>query len=47
MFYKDSLVDDSDKDATKYTAYPKEATFSYLIYPWHRSGSLNNDTNRP
>ena len=47
MFYKDSLVDDSDKDATKYTAYPKEVTFSYLIYPWHRSGSLNNDTNRP
>lgn len=47
MFYRDAIVDDSDKSATKYQAYPKDATYSYFVYPWHRSGSLNNDTNRP
>ena len=44
MFYKDSMVDD---DGDKYTAYPKDDVYSFMIYPWHRSGSLNNDTNRP
>lgn len=47
MFYRDSLVDDSDGNATNYKAYPKDSTYSFMIYPWHRSGSLNNDTNRP
>lgn len=47
MFYRDAIVDDSDKNATKYNAYPKDATYSFMVYPWHRSGSLNNDTNRP
>lgn len=47
MFYRDSLVDDSDKNASNYVEYPKGKIYSYMVYPWHRSGSLNNDTNRP
>lgn len=26
--------------------YSTEGSYDYLIYPWHRSGSLNNDENR-
>lgn len=47
MFYKDSLVDDSDKNSSKYVEYPKGKVLGFMVYPWHRSGSLNNDTNRP
>lgn len=47
LFYKDYLVDDS-KNADRYEAWPKESyEYSYMIYPWHRSGSLNNDAVRP
>lgn len=47
MFYKDSLVNDSDSNTSKYVEYPKGKAFGFMVYPWHRSGSLNNDTNRP
>lgn len=47
MFYRDSIIDDLDDNASQYIVYPKDRTFSYMVYPWHRSGSLNNDTNRP
>lgn len=47
LFYKDYLVDDS-KNADRYEAWPREEyEYSYMIYPWHRSGSLNNDAARP
>jgi hypothetical protein len=49
MFYKSHLINDS-KNATEYYAYnAKNADWelNWLIYPWHRSGSLNNDTVRP
>lgn len=47
LFYKDYLVDDS-KNADRYEAYPKEEyEYSFMVYPWHRSGSLNNDIVRP
>lgn len=47
LFYKDYLVDE-DGDGEKYEPYSKQDyEFSFLIYPWHRSGSLNNDSIRP
>lgn len=47
LFYKDYLVDE-DKNGEKYEAFTgQDYEFSFLIYPWHRSGSLNNDTIRP
>ena len=49
MFYKSHLIDDS-KNASEYYAYEaKNADWelNWLIYPWHRSGSLNNDMVRP
>lgn len=47
LFYKDYLVDE-DGDGEKYEAFTgQDYEFSFLIYPWHRSGSLNNDTIRP
>lgn len=46
LFYRDSLVDETDKG--KFQAYDKdEGPFNFLVYPWHKSGSLNNDVNRP
>lgn len=46
LFYRDFLVDET-KDG-KFQAYDKvKGPFNFLIYPWHKSGSLNNDVNRP
>ena len=45
MFYKSHLIDDS-KNASEYFAYNAKKDdweLNWLIYPWHRSGSLNND----
>lgn len=47
LFYKDYFVDDA-KNASRYEPYPKQTyEHSYMVYPWHRSGSLNNDAVRP
>lgn len=49
MFYKSHLIDDS-KNASEYYAYEAKSAdweLNWLIYPWHRSGSLNNDMVRP
>ena len=47
LFYEDFLVDEN-KDADKYTKYSSEKyPWLYMIYPWHKSGSLNNDAIRP
>lgn len=46
LFYEDYLVD--DKDPTKFMAYDKEKhPFLFMVYPWNKSGSLNNDIVRP
>lgn len=46
LFYSDYLVDDL-KDG-KFQPYDKEKNpFLYMVYPWNKSGSLNNDINRP
>ena len=45
LFYSDYLVDDVE---AKFNAY-KEQSFDYLfmVYPWQKSGSINNDVIRP
>lgn len=50
MFYKSHLLDDIYNNS-KLTLIPFKANednyqFAWMIYPWHRSGSLNNDTVR-
>lgn len=45
LFYSDYLVDDA---GGKYQWYdPQKHYFLFMVYPWHKSGSLNNDTSRP
>lgn len=47
LFYDDCLVDDYDK-GSKFRAYDKQrSSAKWLVYPWQRNGSLNNDCNRP
>lgn len=47
LFYEDFLVDENG-DADKYTKYSHEKyPWLYMIFPWHKSGSLNNDAIRP
>ena len=49
LFYDDYLVDDYDKnDPTKFRAYDQQNhSFLFMVYPWNKSGSLNNDIIRP
>lgn len=42
LFYTDGLLNDSSNAINLYQYSWRE----FLIYPWHRSGSLNNDINR-
>ena len=45
MFYSSHIIA-SNKDTTEFYAYEGKDSareHSWLIYPWHRSGSLNND----
>lgn len=47
LFYDDYLADEYDS-GQKFQAYIKQKhSFLFMVYPWHKSGSLNNDTNRP
>lgn len=48
MFYNDWLVDENVGDKNTYAEYPKQGyEFGFMVYPWQRTGSLNNDCNRP
>ena len=49
MFYKSHLIDDKDNGKTlyAYNAIEKNWELNWLVYPWQRSGSLNNDIVRP
>ena len=57
LFYDDFLVDDNrvgDKDESEkedkwtFEAFNNESSaYRWMVYPWHRNGSLNNDINRP
>lgn len=47
LFYEDFLVDENS-NGDKYNKYDHESyPWLYMIYPWHKSGSLNNDAVRP
>ncbi len=49
MFYKSHIIDEN-KNANTFSAYKdtnKDWELNWLVYPWHRSGSLNNDIVRP
>lgn len=50
LFYKSHIIDDTEnKDGvTLKPAYPTEDDwqYSWLVFPWHRTGSLNNDCSR-
>ena len=44
LFYNDWLID--DKSSEKYNYYDKEEEeVAWLVYPWQKSGSINNDIN--
>lgn len=49
LFYDDYLVDDSDKNnPAQFEAYSRQSnSFLFMVYPWNKSGSLNNDIVRP
>lgn len=48
LFYEDYVVDDNIAVASKFEAWRDEhSPVKWLIYPWHRTGSLNNDIKRP
>lgn len=43
LFYKDAFVKtDYNTDLSS-----KAGGWNFMVYPWHRSGSINNDVNRP
>ena len=45
LFYDDFSLDDAGTniEGLQY----QRSTFKWLVYPWHRTGSLNNDVSRP
>ena len=44
MFYKSHLIDDASSDKFQaYNAKEQNWELNWLVYPWQRSGSLNND----
>ena len=48
LFYDDYCIDDrgeDDKELLKWNH--QHSSFKYMVYPWHKNGSLNNDINRP
>ena len=46
LYYDDFIVDeDSDLDFVKYRK--QYSPCKWVVFPWHKSGPLNNDCNRP
>lgn len=46
LFYRDSIVQYQDLGGDKEFT-PSETVYPFLVYPWHRTGSVNNDVARP
>lgn len=42
LYYNDFIVDDAGDDQPD-TLYAYKGPFSFMVYPWQRTGSLNND----
>lgn len=47
LFYKDYQIDDDEKGKSVKVNDHQKYEYSFMVYPWHRNGSLNNDFNRP
>ena len=53
LFYDDFIVDDKPRDGVegdgiKFEAYGREeSSAKWMVYLWNKTGSLNNDINRP
>lgn len=47
MFYKSHIIDDNKTSFYAYNAKEQNWELNWLVYPWQRSGSLNNDAARP
>lgn len=47
MFYKSHIIDDNKNSFYAYNAKEQNWELNWLVYPWQRSGSLNNDAARP
>lgn len=47
LFWHDGKLDIQTPESGESSEYNIHGNFSYLIYPWQRSGSLNDDVNRP
>ena len=48
IFYNDWMVDENVEEKNNYAEFPyQKYEFGFMVYPWHKSGSLNNDCNRP
>lgn len=46
LYYEDYMVDDNS--GTEFGTYPYQwSPFKWMVYPWQKNGSLNNDVNRP
>lgn len=51
LFYGSHLIDDQEGPTYEIAGGTDEANnlkgeYGWMVYPWHRTGSLNNDTNR-
>lgn len=46
LFYEDFCINDED-DAKIGQWYKQKSSFEWVVYPWQRTGSLNNDITRP
>lgn len=46
LFYEDFCVNDED-DGKIGQWYKQKSSFEWIVYPWQRTGSLNNDITRP
>lgn len=46
VFYKSHLLDDTSDKISPYNEKDSKWELNWIVYPWHRTGSLNNDTVR-
>ena len=46
LFYEDFCVNDED-DGKIGQWYKQKSSFEWVVYPWQRTGSINNDITRP
>lgn len=46
LFYNSHPIDDNRDKLEAYNATKNDFKFNWMIFPWHRNGSLNNDSPR-